>query len=79
MPPSSTKKNLPGLQPASSHKWKDTSRFLENADLQLLKKKKSKASISRMPAQKEVCHGHVVFFVSELNSLSLDTIRWLVT
>ena len=54
MPPSSTNKDLPGLWPASSRKWKETSRFLENGDLPSLKKRKFQASVSRMPARKEM-------------------------
>ena len=50
MSPSGTNKDLPGLQPASSHKQKETSRFHKNGDVPLLKKKR--VSVNKMPAQK---------------------------
>ena len=42
MPPHSTKEALPALRPASSRKRKETSRFIENTDIPLPKKKKLK-------------------------------------
>ena len=50
MSPSGTGEDLPGLRPASSRKRKETSRFRENGDAPLPKKKR--VSVNKMPARK---------------------------
>jgi hypothetical protein len=53
MPPSSTNKDLLGIQPPNSCKRNKTSRFIENADTPLSKKKKANPPISSKPAQQK--------------------------